>query len=126
MTAAEVIGNLSLGINHTNVSRFNITRSNVWDGAVRGLNRSSYSPNNDMFVKFTDNAGQFEDGIDTGGPRREFLTILMGHLRERSIFDGPPLSRYLLYNSAGVYAVTFILISTTRLQKLGFNNQALL
>lgn len=56
-----------------------------------------------MFVKFTDDAGSPEEGLDTGGPRREFLTLLMNDLKHRAIFDGPPESRYLVYNSTGVF-----------------------
>ncbi|TKS84013.1 G2/M phase-specific E3 ubiquitin-protein ligase [Collichthys lucidus] len=97
--APEIIANLALAIDHKKVSRFNISRSNVWDGAVRGFRRSSYSDNSDIFVKFADDAGSYEDGLDTGGPRREFLTLLMNHLRNRPIFDGPPERRYLVYNS---------------------------
>ncbi|TKS92484.1 hypothetical protein D9C73_025314 [Collichthys lucidus] len=48
---------------------------------------------------FADDAGSYEDRLDTGGPRREFLTLLMNHLRNRPIFDGPPERRYLVYNS---------------------------
>lgn len=53
-------------------------------------------------LKFTDDAGSFEEGLDTDGPRREFLTLLMNHLRNRPIFDGPPERQYLEYNSSGV------------------------
>ncbi|XP_049441442.1 uncharacterized protein LOC125894224 [Epinephelus fuscoguttatus] len=100
--APEIIANLALAIDRKKVSRFNISRSDVWDGAVRGFRRSSYSENSDIFVKFTDDAGSFEEGLDTGGPRREFLTLLMNHLRNRPIFDGPPERRYLVYNSTAV------------------------
>ncbi|XP_026036725.1 G2/M phase-specific E3 ubiquitin-protein ligase-like [Astatotilapia calliptera] len=99
LEAHEIIANLALELDHKKVSRFNISRSAVWDGAVRGFRRSTYSDNYDMFIKFNDDAGSFEDGLDTGGPRREFLTLLMGSLRNRPIFDGPPESRYLVYNS---------------------------
>ncbi|XP_026036668.1 G2/M phase-specific E3 ubiquitin-protein ligase-like [Astatotilapia calliptera] len=78
---------------------FNISRSAVWDGAVRGFRRSTYSDNYDMFIKFNDDAGSFEEGLDTGGLGCEFLTLLMGSLTNRPIFDGPPESRYLVYNS---------------------------
>ncbi|XP_063355269.1 G2/M phase-specific E3 ubiquitin-protein ligase-like [Pelmatolapia mariae] len=98
LQAHEIIENLALELDHKKVSRFNISRSAVWDGAVRGFRRSTYSDNYDMFIKFNDDAGSFE-GLDTGGPRREFLTLLMGSLRNRPIFDGPPESRYLVYNS---------------------------
>lgn len=101
LEAHEIIANLALELDHKKVSRFNISRSAVWDGAVRGFRRSTYSDNYDMFIKFNDDAGSFEDGLDTGGPRREFLTLLMGSLRNRPIFDGPPESRYLVYNSRG-------------------------
>ncbi|KAL3966236.1 G2/M phase-specific E3 ubiquitin-protein ligase [Sarotherodon galilaeus] len=99
LQAHGIIANLALELDHKKVSRFNISRSAVWDGAVRGFRRSTYSDNYDMFIKFNDDAGSFEEGLDTGGPRREFLTLLMGSLRNRPIFDGPPESRYLVYNS---------------------------
>ncbi|XP_065812428.1 G2/M phase-specific E3 ubiquitin-protein ligase-like [Labrus bergylta] len=96
--AAEIIANLALAIDHKSVSRFNVLRCNIWDGAVRGF-RGTYSVNNNMFVKFTDDAGSFEEGLDTGGLTREFLTLLMKH---RPIFNGPSESRYLVYNSTAV------------------------
>lgn len=101
MLAQEIIADLALALDHKKVSRFNVARSNIWDGAVRGFKRGSYSENNDMLVKFTNNAGSFEEGLDTGGPRREFLTLLMSHLKDRPIFDGPSESCYLVYNSNG-------------------------
>lgn len=103
MQAHEIIAQLALAINHKKVSRFNICRSDVWDGAVRGFRRSTYSDNNDMFIKFTDDAGCFEEGLDTGGPRREFLTLLTNHLRTRPVFDGPQESCYVVYNAKGVF-----------------------
>lgn len=107
MQAPDIIVNLALQIDHKKISRFNISRSDVWDGAVRGFGRSSYSENSDIFVKFTDDAGSLEEGLDTGGPRREFLTLLMNHLRYRPIFDGPPQRPYLVYNSTGWFLLYF-------------------
>ncbi|XP_054886903.1 uncharacterized protein LOC129360602, partial [Poeciliopsis prolifica] len=95
----DIIAELAMGIDHKKVSRFNICRTDVWDGAVRGFQRSTYSDKNDMFIKFNDDAGWLEEGLDTGGPRREFLTLLMAILRNRPIFDGPPESRYIVCNS---------------------------
>ncbi|XP_016117945.1 G2/M phase-specific E3 ubiquitin-protein ligase-like, partial [Sinocyclocheilus grahami] len=105
LKAPDIISNLSVAIVRKHVSRFNITRSNVWDGAVRGFNRVSYSEFSDRFVKFSDDAGTLEEGLDTGGPRRELLTLLMSSLWNRPIFDGPPNSRYLVYNSVGMYLI---------------------
>ncbi|XP_039473092.1 G2/M phase-specific E3 ubiquitin-protein ligase-like [Oreochromis aureus] len=107
--AHEIIADLALAIDHKKVSRFNISRSDVWDGAVRGFRRSTYSDNNDLFIKFNDDAGCFEEGLDMGGPRREFLTLLMSHLRNRPIFDGPPDRRYLVYNSRAAMEVEYFL-----------------
>ncbi|XP_073711562.1 G2/M phase-specific E3 ubiquitin-protein ligase-like [Misgurnus anguillicaudatus] len=55
-----------------------------------------------MLVKFTDDIGALEEAIDTGGPRREFLTLLMKHLKDRPIFDGPEGHRFLVYNANAV------------------------
>ncbi|XP_034080290.1 uncharacterized protein LOC117551489 isoform X2 [Gymnodraco acuticeps] len=99
VTLPAIIANLSQPIDHGRVSRFNISRANVWDGAVRGFKRTSYSENCDMLVKFTDDAGVFEEGIDSGGPRRELLSLLMKNLKDRPIFDGPDGRRFLFYNA---------------------------
>ncbi|XP_033994265.1 LOW QUALITY PROTEIN: G2/M phase-specific E3 ubiquitin-protein ligase-like [Trematomus bernacchii] len=102
ISAAHIIENLADAIDHNTVSRFNITRSNVWDGAVRGFRRSTFCEKSDLLVRFTDDAGSVEEGIDAGGPRREFLTLLMSFLQSRPIFEGPPQSRYLVYNAAAI------------------------
>lgn len=99
ITLPDIVANLSLTIDHKRVRRFNISRANVWDGAVRGFKRTTYSETCDMLVKFTDDTGVLEEGIDTGGPRREFLTLLMKHLKNRPIFDGPEGHRFLVYNA---------------------------
>lgn len=106
LTAADIVSELSAKIIKTSWSRFNINRANVWDGAVRGFKRASYDPSHDIIVKFTDDEGRYEDGVDTGGPKREFLTLLMNSLRTRRIFDGPEDRRFLTFDSAGnhVYA----------------------
>ncbi|KAI4891458.1 hypothetical protein NFI96_024367 [Prochilodus magdalenae] len=74
-------------IDRTSCSRFNINRANVWDGAIQGFERSAYNPSYDMLVKFSDDAGQTEEALDTGGPKREFLTLLMDAIRTRRVFD---------------------------------------
>ena len=104
-----IIANLSLLIDHKKVSRFNILRANIWDGAVRGFKRSTYSEACDMLVRFTDDAGVFEEGIDTGGPRREFLTLLMKLLKDRPIFDGPEGHKFLVFNANGMHRVISVL-----------------
>lgn len=58
----------------------------MWDGAVRGLQRKSFSPENKMSVKFTDESGMSEGAIDLGGPQREFLTLIMDYLANSQMF----------------------------------------
>ncbi|KAF6715033.1 G2/M phase-specific E3 ubiquitin-protein ligase [Oryzias melastigma] len=101
-SAAEIIANLASQIDHHAISRFNICRSDIWNGAVRGFKRGTFSEKKDLFVKFSDDGGRLEEGIDTGGPKREFLSLLMKRLSQRPIFDGPTDSRYIVYNSAAV------------------------
>lgn len=55
-----------------------------------------------MLVKFTDDAGILEEGLDAGGPKREFLSLLMKHMKDRPIFDGPEGHRFLVYNAKGM------------------------
>lgn len=52
-------------------------------------------------MKLTDDEGRAEDGLDTGGPKREFLTLLMNRLRTPRIFDGPEDRKALTFDSAG-------------------------
>ncbi|KAF3850672.1 hypothetical protein F7725_012444 [Dissostichus mawsoni] len=102
ISAAQTIEDLADAIDHNTVSRFNISRSNVWDGAVRGFRRSTFCEKSDLLVRFMDDAGSVEEGIDAGGPRQEFLTLLMSFLQSQPIFEGPPQSRYLVYNAAAI------------------------
>lgn len=75
-------------INTNATSKFNINRSTVLDGAIRGFKRSSYNPCHRISVKFSDDSGNMEEAIDLGGPRREFLRLLMQALKESSMFEG--------------------------------------
>ncbi|XP_030266633.1 G2/M phase-specific E3 ubiquitin-protein ligase-like [Sparus aurata] len=78
-------------------------------GMEHGFRRSSFSEKSDLLVKFSDDAGSFEEGIDNGGPKREFLTLLMSQLQSRPIFEGPPESRYLVYNATAIGEDEFFL-----------------
>lgn len=102
VTAADIISELSAKITSSSLSRFNINRANVWDGALRGFKRASFNPFNEIFVKFTDDEGQAEDGVDNGGPKREFLSLLMNCLRTRRVFDGPEERKFITFDSEGI------------------------
>ncbi|XP_077863811.1 LOW QUALITY PROTEIN: G2/M phase-specific E3 ubiquitin-protein ligase-like [Saccoglossus kowalevskii] len=80
-------------------SKFNINRADVWDGAIRGFQRKSYCPMKRMYIRFTNDAGKDEGAVDTGGPKREFLRLIIHHLQHSCIFDGPEHSKVLSMHS---------------------------
>lgn len=100
LSAENIVSELASKITNTSYSRFNINRANIWDGALRGFKRSSYDPSHEILVKFTDDGGRAEDAVDTGGPKREFLTLLMDCLRSRRVFDGPEDRKFLTFDCA--------------------------
>lgn len=93
---------LSDKIDNLQVCKFNINRSAVLDGAIRGFRRLSYDPNK-MSVKFSDDRGTTEEAVDLSGPRREFLRLLMETLAESDMFEGPEGHLNLALSSSGVY-----------------------
>lgn len=101
LTAADVVSNLSINLKKTSCSRFNINRANVWDGALRGFRRSSFDPTCSLMVKFTDDAGLTEEALDSGGPTREFLTLLMDTIKTRRVFEGKENGKYLSFDCKG-------------------------
>ncbi|XP_055007292.1 uncharacterized protein LOC129408230 [Boleophthalmus pectinirostris] len=105
LTAEDIVSDLASKITNTSYSRFNINRANIWDGAIRGFKRPSYDPSHEILVKFTDDEGRAEDAVDTGGPKREFLTLLMDCLRSRRIFDGPDDRKFLTFDCAGKHLI---------------------
>ncbi|XP_076148922.1 G2/M phase-specific E3 ubiquitin-protein ligase-like [Alosa pseudoharengus] len=88
LSAQEVLRSLASKINCNQRCRFNINRSAVLDGAVRGFKRLSYNPTFQMCVKFSDDLGVDEEAVDLGGPRREFLRLLMEALAHSQMFEG--------------------------------------
>ena len=61
----------------------------MWEGAKRGLARKSFSPSNNISVKFSDDQGSAEGAVDLGGPTREFLTLVIEWLASSQLFCGP-------------------------------------
>ncbi|MGH0154930.1 UNVERIFIED_CONTAM: hypothetical protein FKN15_044599 [Acipenser sinensis] len=73
VTVDEILGNLATQIQSDKISKFNNNRRDIWNGAVHGFKCNSYDPTNTMLVKFKDDSGNTGDGIDAGGPKREFF-----------------------------------------------------
>nr|XP_023666308.1 G2/M phase-specific E3 ubiquitin-protein ligase-like [Paramormyrops kingsleyae] len=88
LSAQEVLLNLASQIESKQKCRFNINRSSVLDGAVQGFRRVSYNPKYQMCIKFSDDLGMDEEAVDLGGPRREFLRLLMEALPLSPMFEG--------------------------------------
>ncbi|KAJ8004357.1 hypothetical protein DPEC_G00158330 [Dallia pectoralis] len=82
--------------------RFNINRSAVLDGAFRGFNRTTYNPNATMNVKFSDDLGRSEESVDLGGPRWEFLRLMVEALARSSMFEGSDGSQNLALDIAAL------------------------
>ncbi|XP_053192741.1 uncharacterized protein LOC128376917 [Scomber japonicus] len=100
--AKKILLELASKINVNQRCRFNINRSAVWEGAIRGFKRSSYEPNLMMSVKFSDDMGKTEEGVDLGGPRREFLRLLMESIAKSSMFEGTENSKNIALNSTAL------------------------
>lgn len=97
----QILKELSEKINFNQTSKFNINRAAVLDGAVRGFTRVSYNPNNRMVIRFSDDQGRYEEAIDLGGPRREFLRLLLDALMQSSMFEGKEGNLNLALDSQG-------------------------
>lgn len=75
------------------------------DGAIRGFKRGTCDPCNTMSVRFSDNMGVHEEAVDLGGPRREFLRLLIEALPQSQMFEGEEGRMNLALNSTGKSAL---------------------
>lgn len=91
----DILLDLHTKINRTEISKFNISRSHLWEGAVRGLSRKSFCPANKVSVKFTDDVGNAEGAVDSGGPMREFFTLIIEWMVSSQLFCGNEREKYL-------------------------------
>ncbi|XP_062588642.1 uncharacterized protein LOC134250300 isoform X5 [Saccostrea cucullata] len=89
---------LSSKIQTSAVTRINVNRQNVWECTIRKLKKKDFMPFNDLLIKFSDQFGEMEEGIDQGGPKREFLDLLMEYTLNSSLFEGSLTSKYLSWN----------------------------
>lgn len=84
----------------------NVQRSAIWSDTCRQLTRKRFSPLHQISVKFADNEGKSEVAVDVGGPRREFLRLVVKAANvDSSIFIGPEGCRSLHPNSIGMCIV---------------------
>ncbi|XP_046552508.1 G2/M phase-specific E3 ubiquitin-protein ligase-like isoform X2 [Haliotis rubra] len=59
-------------------SRISVNRNNIWSSSMAFFKDVCVSKTaKQLMVTFTDSAGRLEVGVDTGGPRREYLRLLL-------------------------------------------------
>ena len=95
----ELLDGLAKEIDYTSISKFNISRSFVWEGAKRALTRKSFCAKNKMSVKFTDDIGNSEGAVDLGGPMKEFFTLVLQWMVTSQLFCGPEHHKYISFQS---------------------------
>lgn len=71
----------------------------MWESARLTMSMKSFCPSKRIDVKFMDDLGASEGAIDSGGPRREFLTLLMENLKQGALFVGPDEAKFQNFNS---------------------------
>ena len=94
----DILEQLALKINDDKISKFNISRSHLWEGALRGLRRKSFSSDNKVSVKFTDDSGTFVGAIDLGGQKENFFPLVLDWIVNSQLFRGPEKSKFLSCN----------------------------
>ncbi|XP_034783436.2 G2/M phase-specific E3 ubiquitin-protein ligase-like isoform X2 [Acipenser ruthenus] len=109
----DILCELASQIDTENVSLFNISRNHLWEGAKRGFKKKTFLPCKRLSVKFMDDIGVSEGAVDLGGPRREFLTMLMESLHQGSLFVGPDHAKFLNYISGLMVSDDYFYVGMT-------------
>ncbi|XP_076735626.1 uncharacterized protein LOC106674779 isoform X2 [Maylandia zebra] len=102
VSAKDILEELSAKVNQQKKCKFNINRSTVLDGAIRGFKRATYDPCHTISVRFSDDMGVPEEAVDLGGPRREFLRLLIEALPLSPMFEGEEGKMNLALDSAAM------------------------
>lgn len=86
------------------ISLVNVRRSAILEDSCRLIGKKKFNPRARLSVRFADDDGYSEGAVDAGGPRREYLRLLIKSVNEHfGIFVGPPQCRTLFPNYAGMY-----------------------
>ncbi|XP_041834351.1 G2/M phase-specific E3 ubiquitin-protein ligase-like [Melanotaenia boesemani] len=83
-------------------SYISVCRSHIWMGARLALSRKTFHPHWRINVKFMDDVGVAEGAVDTGGPKREFFTLVLDYLHGSGLFVGPESSKLLTFSSSAM------------------------
>jgi len=74
-----------------------VDRYDVLEGGLRAFKRSTFNPKALLSVKFS-----AEDGVDNGGPTKEFLTLALKEIQQMSIFEGEQNNKLLAMDYNGM------------------------
>lgn len=92
----DVLTKLSSSINtEERPNILNVLREDVLDAGLRAFAKDTFRQSAPLNVKFVG-----EDGIDNGGPSREFMRLAMRGIHRMSIFEGPDDKRQLTLDYA--------------------------
>ncbi|XP_054606589.2 G2/M phase-specific E3 ubiquitin-protein ligase [Nothobranchius furzeri] len=83
-------------------SYVSVCRSRIWMGVRLALSRKSFQPHWRIDVKFMDDVGKAEGAVDSGGPKREFFTLVLDYLHGSELFVGPENSKFISYCSSAM------------------------
>jgi len=111
-TLQGTLTELSSMINRQDVLRINVTRSSIWDGALRAFKRTTYSPLKQMMIRFADDDGLAEGAVDQGGPLREFFRLLVQEMFNSKLFAGPLKNKFITHDVKGNVLERFMIYSS--------------
>ena len=95
-TVQEVLAGLELLLSDDGANIVNVDREDVLEGATIAFTSPRFDPTKKLDVTFGD-----EDGIDTGGPSRECLRLLMEEVKSLGIFHGSDHAKNLQLDGCG-------------------------
>lgn len=70
---------------------------------MRGFKRPFYNPTYQMSIKLSDDLGVDEEAVDLGGPRREFLHLLLEALAHSQMFERREGKLNLALETSGMF-----------------------
>ncbi|XP_051872649.1 G2/M phase-specific E3 ubiquitin-protein ligase isoform X1 [Pristis pectinata] len=95
---ASILKELRSQIKLNVISRINVDRTKVWEGALREMKRKVFRPTSTICIQYSDDAGKLQTP-DVENPLHDFFDLLMHHLQNSTLFDGLTTSKNLTLNS---------------------------
>jgi len=97
----EILTRLQSNINLDGQKNFvNADRDDILDGGFRAFKRKTFDDRRPLSVLF---AG--EDGIDTGGLRRDFMRLAISAVKNLPIFSGSENSKFIALDYKGNFVL---------------------